>query len=101
MKGRINNVSITTSLQSSGNGWFAMVVNRELLERLGRAAGDSVKVEIALDKGPAVIAIPPALRAALRATPRAKATFERLARRFCILFTIHLLLHGTALSWVG
>lgn len=56
-----------------------MVVNKEILSRIGRAAGDSVKVELQLDKGPAVVAIPPALRTALKAASRAKAAFDRLA----------------------
>jgi uncharacterized protein YdhG (YjbR/CyaY superfamily) len=79
LKGRIEGVPIASSLMSSGDGWFALVVNKETLGRLGRAAGDPVKVELELDKGPAVIAIPPALRAALKAAPRAKATFDKLA----------------------
>jgi uncharacterized protein YdhG (YjbR/CyaY superfamily) len=79
LKGRIDGIPIASSLMSSGNGWFALVVNKEILSRLGRAAGDPVKVELELDRGPAVVAAPPALRAALKAEPRAKATFDKLA----------------------
>ncbi len=79
VKGRIDRVPIATSLQSSGDGWFALVVNREILKRLGRAAGDPVKVVMELDKGPVVVAVPPALRTALKAEPRAKTVFDKLA----------------------
>lgn len=79
VKGRIDGVPIATSLQSSGDGWLALVVNKELLKKLDRVAGDSVKVVLALDTGPVVVAVPPALRTALKAKPRAKAVFDRLA----------------------
>ena len=79
LKGRVNGVPIATSLMSSGDGWFALVVGKELLKKLDRAAGDSVKVELQLDKDPPVVPIPPDLRTALKEAPRAKAAFDRLA----------------------
>jgi len=79
VKGQIDDVPIATSLQSSGDGWLAFVVNKEILKKLDRAAGDSVKVVMELDKGPVVVAIPPALRTALKAEPRAKVMFDQLA----------------------
>jgi uncharacterized protein YdeI (YjbR/CyaY-like superfamily) len=54
-------------------------VNKEILGKLGRTAGDRVKVDVRLDKGPAVVSVPPALQTALKAAPRAKATFDNLA----------------------
>ena len=79
LKGHINGVPIASSLMSSGDGWFALVVGKELLKKLDRAAGDTVKVELQLHKGPAVVAVPRALRVALKAEPRAKAAFDKLA----------------------
>ncbi len=79
VKGRIDGVPIATSLQSSGDGWYAMVVNKEVLKKLDRAAGDSVKVVMGHDESPVAVAIPAALQNALKGEPRAKAVFDRLA----------------------
>ncbi len=80
VKGRINDVPVATSLLSSGDGWLAFVVNKELLKELDRAPGDAVKVVMELDMSPAIVAVPPALRTALKAEPRAKGVFDQLAR---------------------
>src|SRR5512142_88689 len=79
VRGRIDELPIATTILSSGEGWLALVINRELLARLGRAAGDAVQVELEPDEGPVQVELPPALETALEAEPRAKESFEALA----------------------
>ena len=86
VKGRIDNVPITSTLMSAGTAAeslggakFAICVNQELLERLGKKEGDSVEISVEPHTGPIVVPLPPALRKALAAEPQAKAIFDRLA----------------------
>lgn len=79
VKGRVDDVVVATSLQSSGEGWLAFVVNKDLLAKLGRTAGDTVSVSLEHDNSPATVAIPAALQEALDKEPLAKETFLGLA----------------------
>lgn len=86
VKGRIDNVPIASSLMASGTGAdvlggakLAICVNQDMLKRLGKTAGDSVKVSLEPHTGTVAVPLPPALRKALASKPRVKAIFDRLA----------------------
>jgi hypothetical protein len=120
VKGRINGVPLATSIQSSGDGWLAFVVNRDMLKKLGLGPGDTVKVVMGRDEGPVVVDIPPALQKALKAKERAKTVFDGLApshrkayaqwissakrpetRDGRVRAAVQMLLEGRTMRWAG
>jgi bacteriocin resistance YdeI/OmpD-like protein/uncharacterized protein DUF1905 len=60
-------------------GEFMVGLNREVREGAGVQAGDTVTLELALDREPRTVEVPPALAEALDADPEAKAAFEGMA----------------------
>jgi uncharacterized protein YdeI (YjbR/CyaY-like superfamily) len=60
-------------------GEFLLGLNREVREGAGVNAGDSVNVEIALDKAPRELRVPELLATALDDDPVAGAAFRALA----------------------
>src|SRR5437660_2288581 len=60
-------------------GEFLLGLSREVRERAGAEAGDSVEVQLALDEAPREVDMPEALATALAADPSAAETFEAMA----------------------
>lgn len=86
VRGRIDDVSISSSLMSAGSAApsiggsrFALCVNKELLKKLGKKEGEYVTVEVAADLRPAIVRLPTELAAALAGQPGAQDRFDRLA----------------------
>ena len=74
----INGYSYRNTVAVYG-GQYLVGVSNEHRQASGLAGGDEVDVDIELDTEPRVIAVPPALQAALDANPAARATFDRLS----------------------
>jgi hypothetical protein len=79
VKGEIDGVAFSSSLMPRGGGEFFLVVSSALRERIGKEAGDRVKVRIELDTSPPKIVVPSELRSALARDRLAKETFQALA----------------------
>jgi hypothetical protein len=79
VKGTIDAVPFASSLIPRGGGILFIVVNGELRERLGKAAGDVVEVTMEPDARPAVVPVPPSLRRALSKDAVARKKFDALA----------------------
>jgi len=79
VRGTIDGVPFGSSLMPRGGGEIFIVVNGELRERIGKAAGATVRVELEVDLKPEVIPVPPALRRALAQNPKAAAVFQAFA----------------------
>ncbi|HTU97921.1 MAG TPA: YdeI/OmpD-associated family protein [Solirubrobacteraceae bacterium] len=74
----VNGYTWRTSVARMG-GEFMVGLNKEVRAGAGAEAGDTVTLELKLDREPRSVEIPPALAEALDADPEAKATFEGLA----------------------
>jgi uncharacterized protein YdeI (YjbR/CyaY-like superfamily) len=59
-----------------GDGTHSMIVTRAILNAIGRAPGDTVKVVMELDSGDRTVAIPDDFRAALNQNVDAKTAFD-------------------------
>jgi len=79
VKGKINDVSLRTTLRPRGDGTHYLVVNRGLRGRIGAAAGDRVQVTIDIDKTPRRVSLPRDFAAALTRSPAAKTHFRALS----------------------
>ncbi len=75
VKGTIEGAPIRSSLISRGGGEVFVVVNSELRDRIHKAKGDVVRLELELDSGPVEIQVPPVLQRALARDSRAKSAF--------------------------
>lgn len=56
-----------------------LLILKEIRARIGKQAGDEVEVTLQEDTAPRTVEIPPDLGLALEKSPRARATFEKLA----------------------
>jgi hypothetical protein len=79
VKGTINGFPFRNSVMPEGNGTHRMMVGKELLAGAKAAAGDLVKVTMAMDRAERVMEVPPELQAALRGDKEASANFEAMA----------------------
>jgi len=79
VKGTIDGVPFRCSLLPAGGGRHFVVVNREIRDRLGKAADATVKVSMDVDHAPVVVAIPSYFSKALRANKKAQKAFENMA----------------------
>lgn len=79
VRATINGYPFRSAIFPTGDGSFYLVINREVREGAGVAAGDTVTLVLEKDEAPRVVEVPPALEAALAADPGARATFERLS----------------------
>lgn len=79
VKGTIDAVPFKGTLLPSGSGRHFVVVKKELRDKIGKKAGDSVRVEFDLDTSPVEVSIPKDFAAALASAPSAKAEFEKMA----------------------
>jgi bifunctional DNA-binding transcriptional regulator/antitoxin component of YhaV-PrlF toxin-antitoxin module len=76
VRGTVDGAPFRSSLMPRGGGTLFIVVPRELRERIGKTAGQSVEVALAPETQVLVLRVPPDLRQAL-GSDRAK--FDRLA----------------------
>jgi hypothetical protein len=74
----VNGYSWRTSVARMG-GEFLVGLSRAVREAAGVEAGDTVKVELALDEAPREVDVPPALADALARDAAARAAFDRLS----------------------
>ena len=74
----VNGYTWRTSVARMG-GEFLVGLNKEVRTGAGVQAGDTVSLELKLDREPRTVEVPPALAEALEADPEAKATFTGLA----------------------
>jgi hypothetical protein len=77
--GTMNGFPFRNSLMPEGNGSHRMMVSKELLAGAKAAAGDLVKVALAVDKAERVLEVPPDLQQALQGDKQAAANFEAMA----------------------
>jgi uncharacterized protein YdeI (YjbR/CyaY-like superfamily) len=54
-------------------------VPKEIRVRLGKGAGDQIKITVVPDAAPRVVEVPPDFQAALKKSPEAKRFFEELS----------------------
>jgi hypothetical protein len=74
----VNGHTWRTSITRMG-GEFLLGLSRAVRQEAGVEAGDTVKVQLALDEAPREVEVPAALTAALEGDPEARAAFEALA----------------------
>jgi hypothetical protein len=74
----VNGVEYRSRLAAYG-GQSYLGLRKDLLRRLGVAAGDQVKIELSEDHEERVIVEPPELTQAFADNPAAKAAYERLS----------------------
>jgi hypothetical protein len=67
---------------------FMVGVNAETREKCNVAGGDMVDVDIVIDDAPREVTVPPELRKALAANPKAKKQFEQLSYSKKRLYTL-------------
>lgn len=79
VKGTIDAVPFKGTLLPFGSGKHFVVVKKELRDKIGKNAGDAVKVEFDLDTSPVKVSIPKDFAAALSSAPGAEAEFENMA----------------------
>jgi hypothetical protein len=78
VKGAIDGHPFRSALMPRGGGEVFVIVNSEMRARIGKTAGDAVRLELELDARPVAVQVPPVLRQALRRSPRATAFFETM-----------------------
>jgi hypothetical protein len=79
VRGSVNGVAYRSNLMPLGGGSYALGVHKATREAAGAAFGDEVTVAVERDDAPREVEVPPELRAALDASPAARAAWERLA----------------------
>ncbi len=78
MVATVNGHTWRTSITRMG-GEFLLGLSRAVRQEAGVEAGDTVKVQLALDEAPREVEVHAALTAALEGDPQARAAFEALA----------------------
>ena len=63
----------------AGSGELFIVIAKELRDKIGRQAGDVVKMTLGLDAPNTTVNIPTDLKKALSTNQKAKTSFERMA----------------------
>ena len=79
VKGTIDALPFKGTLLPFGSGRHFVVVKKELRDKIGKKAGEVVKVEFDLDTSPVEVSIPKDFATALASTPGANAEFEKMA----------------------
>lgn len=79
VKGLIEGIPFNGTLLPFGSGRHFIVVKKEMRERMRKRPGDTVSVEMDLDKSSVVLSLPKELTKALASDARAKAIFEKMA----------------------
>jgi hypothetical protein len=78
VRGTIDGVPLRSSVMA-GSGELFIVIAKELRDRVGRQAGDVVKMTLGLDASNTTVNIPTDLKKALSTNQKAKTSFERMA----------------------
>jgi uncharacterized protein YdeI (YjbR/CyaY-like superfamily) len=79
VRGSINGFAFRTSIFPDGDGRHSMMVNKTMQKGASASPGDTVRVELAADDEPRVVAAPSDLDAALGKSRVARAAWDRLA----------------------
>jgi len=79
VKGRIDGVPFAGTLLPGGSGRHFVVVKKELRDRLGKSAGDRVRIQMDVDSAPASVVIPDDLARALAKSSAARSRYEDMA----------------------
>jgi hypothetical protein len=79
VRGSINGFAFRTSIFPDGDGRHSMMVNKTMQKGASASPGDTVRVELAPDDEPRVVAAPSDLDAALGKSRVARAAWDRLA----------------------
>ena len=79
VKGTIDGASFAGTLLPFGNGRHFIVVRKELRDKIGKKAGDSVKVKMDIDSSKSVVDVPRDFARALAKNKRAAMHFDRIA----------------------
>jgi hypothetical protein len=79
VKGTINGEPYRSSLQPMGDGTHSMIVTKAILNAIGKAPDDMVKVVMELDTEDRTIAVPDDFRAALDHNADAKTVFDEFS----------------------
>jgi hypothetical protein len=77
--GRINGHPFRLSAFPTGDGTHQIAVNKAMQRGSGASPGETVRVELEIDRSPRTINVPPDLRRALDAAPMAAERFRQLA----------------------
>ena len=79
VKGTINGFPFRSSIFPNGTGGHHMMVNRQMQEGAGARPGDTVRVEMDVDKTPRSVVTPPELKKAFAGNPAAAEAYAALA----------------------
>lgn len=79
VNGTINGEPFRSTLIPGGDGGHFLVVNKALREKIGKAAGDTVSVELEPDEAPRELVLPDDFQSALSLSEAASDYFERLS----------------------
>ncbi len=77
VRGTVNGAPFRSTITKYGGDDYYLVVNRQVREAAGAAAGDTVDVEVELDTKPRTVRVPKDLAAAL--DDEARAAFDRMS----------------------
>jgi hypothetical protein len=79
VRGTVNSEPIRATLLAHGEGTHILVVGKQIREKIGVAAGDTVHVTLEEDAGKREIPIPVELRREIKNLPAAAAAFRKMA----------------------
>jgi len=79
VRGTIDHVPYAGTLLPNGEGQHFLVVDKEIRDRIGKAAGDKVNVTVQVDTTPRSVTIPKTLQRALEGNAKANAIFSTMA----------------------
>ncbi len=79
VKGTINRAPYRSTLLPHGDGKHFLVVKKDIRDKIGATAGDSVNVTMEQDSKPRSVLIPKDFKLALERNKKAKAEFGRIA----------------------
>ena len=77
VRGQLNGRPIKATLVPVGGGRHRLYINGQMRKAAGVGVGDTVTLSLAFDPQPRDPPVPPALAAALEASPAAKAVFDK------------------------
>lgn len=76
--GTINRVAYRSTLLPHGDGKHFLVVKKEVRDKIGATAGDTVSVSMEQDSKPRTVSVPNDFKLALGRNKKAKAKFDRI-----------------------
>jgi hypothetical protein len=79
VKGRIDGVPFAGTLLPGGSGRHFVVVKKGIRDRLGKSAGDRIKIQMDFDLSPVGVVIPDDFARALSKNSAARSGFEDMA----------------------